>query len=146
MPQGSRDPDGPPSLESVGSDFKAGKPTLLADVPSQYDSAIPQSVRDQVAQMEERFTEYKGEANMDSDDPVPYRDTTLQSEYTPGVLDSVIQSNKVRSVLGSDDQTRDEVLKTVVKATDPNKKAQLLRPTHFTSNVQPLCSWCHPSE
>ena len=34
MPRGSCDPDGPPSLESVGSDFKAGKPILLADVPS----------------------------------------------------------------------------------------------------------------
>ena len=128
----SKDPGTPKNTDG----HRHSTPAVVADDSSAEDSAISQTIRRQVEMYEERLREALYDAKIDSEDPVPYVDYTLQSEYSPTVIDTVVQSNKIRSVLGNAVQTKEATMDVILDAvTATSKKKPLLRPSHFNSDV-----------
>ena len=72
---------------------------------------------------------------VDSDDPIPYVDYTLQSRYSTASLDTLMQSNKLGAVIGDRDQTKEALLQVIAEAAKNKASKSLLRPSHFGSNV-----------
>ena len=100
------------------------------------DSAIPDSLKEQVRVYNDRLKDIFA-SNVDGDDPVPYVDLTLQSGYSPGSVDTVIQSNKIRATLGNEDRTMKALMEVIADSNkdSPKNLNPLLRPSHFGSNV-----------